>query len=76
MLDMMDSVAKREAEEKLAKLLREEEIKWALRAKVRQVIQGDNNTQFFHMIANGKNRKRKIIQFEQDEGTIVRQENL
>ena len=34
MLDVTDRVAKREGEETLAKLLREEEIKWALRAKV------------------------------------------
>ena len=75
-LVVADSNAKREAELKLAKLLREEELKWARRAKVRQVIQGDNNTQFFHMIANGKHRKKEIIQLEQDEGTIVGHENL
>ena len=31
---------------------------------------------FFHMIANGKHRKKKIIQLEQDEGTVVGHENL
>ena len=51
-------------------------MKWALRAKVRRVVQGDANTQFFHMIANGKHRKKRIFQLEQDEGTIVGQENL
>ncbi|XP_073354001.1 uncharacterized protein [Aegilops tauschii subsp. strangulata] len=73
---MDERVSKREVEVSLAKLLREEELKWALRAKVRQVVQGDNNTQFFHMIANGKHRKKRIIQLEQDEGTIVGHENL
>ena len=34
-LDMDERVSKREAEVSLAKLLREEELKWALRAKVR-----------------------------------------
>ena len=43
---------------------------------MRRVVQGDNNTQFFHMIANRKHRKKKIIQLEQDEGTIVGHENL
>ena len=75
-LDMDERVNKREAEVSLTKLLREEKLKWALRAKVRQVVQGDNNTQFFHMIANGKHRKKRIIQLEQDEGTIVGHENL
>lgn len=64
------------AEMRLKELLREEELKWALRAKVRRVVQGDANTQFFHMIANGKHRKKRIFQLEQDEGTIIGQENL
>ena len=67
---------KHEAEMRLKDLLREEELKWALRAKVRKVVQGDANTQFFHMIANGKHRKKRIFQLEQDEGTIVGQDNL
>nr|XP_045087410.1 uncharacterized protein LOC123494946 [Aegilops tauschii subsp. strangulata] len=68
--------AKLEAKMRLKELLREEELKWALRAKVRKVVQGDANTQFFHMIANGKHRKKRIFQLEQDEGTILGQENL
>ena len=51
-------------------------MKWALRAKVRKIVQGEDNTQFFHMIANGKHRKKRIFQLEQNEGTIVGQENL
>ena len=76
LLDADERASKMEAEQKLRELLREEEMKWALRAKVRQVVQGDDNTQFFHMIANGKHRKKKIFQLEQDEGTIVGHENL
>ena len=68
--------AKLDAEMRLKELLREEELKWALRAKVRRVVQGDANSQFFHMIANGKHRKKRIFQLEQDEGTILGQENL
>ena len=41
-----------------------------------KVVQGDDNTQFFHIIAKGKHRKKKIIQLEQDEGTIVGHDNL
>ena len=63
--------AKLDAEMRLKELLREEELKWALRAKVQRVVQGDANTQFFHMIANGKHRKKRIFQLEQDEGTII-----
>src|SRR4051812_2737399 len=75
-LNPADRLAKREAEKELQVLLREEEMKWALRENMRQVIQGGNNTQFFHLIANGKHTRKKIIQLEQDEGTIAGHENL
>ena len=51
-------------------------MEWALRAKVRQVVEGHENTQFVHMIAIEKHRKKKTFQLEQDEGTIVGQEGL
>lgn len=68
--------APREDEESLAKLLGEEEIKWAQRDKVRDVRECGINTKFFHLIANKKHGKKKIGQVEQDKGTIVDQENL
>ena len=68
--------AKLQAEMRLKELLLEEELKWTLRAKVRKVVQGDANTQFFHLIANGKHRKKRIFQLEQDEGTILGHDNL
>lgn len=43
---------------------------------MRQIVEGENNTQFFHLIANGKHRKKNIFQLEQDEGTIIGHENL
>ena len=58
-LDIDERVAKRETKVSLAKLLREEEIKWALRAKVHRMVQMDDNTQFFYMIANRKHRIKK-----------------
>jgi hypothetical protein len=76
LLDVSEQAAKSEAEQQLRAILREEQLKWALRAKVLKVVQGDDNTQFFHMMANGKQRKKKIIQPEQDEGTVVGHENL
>lgn len=45
-LNINEQVTKRVVDVSLAKLISEEEIKWALRAKVGQVVQGDNNTQF------------------------------
>ena len=48
----------------LTKLLREEEIYWLQRSKATKLLQGDDNTKYFHMVANGRHRKTKIIQLE------------
>jgi hypothetical protein len=49
----------RNANDELAKLRRDEETKWAQRAKVKHIQQGGNNTKYFHLIANGKHRRKK-----------------
>jgi hypothetical protein len=74
-LSATERAAKKEANKSLAKLHREEETKWAQRAKVKHVQEGGNNTKYFHLIANGKHRKKMVFQLEQ-EGTILGQENL
>jgi hypothetical protein len=43
---------------RLAHLLREEEIKWYQRAKVKELLEGDSNTKYFQLVANGKYRKQ------------------
>ena len=57
--------------ERLISLLREEEIKWYERAKVKSLLQGGDNTRFFHLVANGKHRKQHIFILEQEDGVIV-----
>jgi hypothetical protein len=52
--------------EQIDKLRRDEESKWAQCAKVKHVQEGGNNTKYFHLIANGKHRRKKIFQLEQD----------
>ena len=66
----------REANDKICSLRRDEETKWAQRAKVKHIQEGGNNTKYFHLIANGKHRKKKIFQLEQDKGTIVGDSDL
>jgi hypothetical protein len=66
----------KQATDQLNKIRRDEEIKWAQRAKVKHIQEGGNNTKYFHLIANGKHRKKKIFQLEQEEGTIVGDDNL
>jgi hypothetical protein len=48
----------------LSELLREEEIKWYQRAKVNNLLEGDTNTKYFQLIANGKHRKTRIFRLE------------
>jgi hypothetical protein len=66
----------RMANDDMNKLRRAEEAKWAQRAKVKHVQEGGNNTKYFHLIANGKNRKKIFFQLEQEEGTIIGEDNL
>jgi hypothetical protein len=75
-LSIMERTELKQANEKLNKLRRDEEIKWAQRAKVKYIQEGGDNTKYFHLIANGKHRKKKIYQLEQEEGIIVGDDNL
>jgi hypothetical protein len=34
-------------------------------------LEGDDNTQYFHLVANGKHRRQHIFKLEQEEGVIV-----
>ena len=51
----------------LTKLLREEENYWFQLSKATKLLEGGDNTKYFHMVANGRHRKTKIIQLEQEE---------
>ena len=75
-LSMSERETLKVANDRMCGLRRDEETKWAQRAKVKYIQEGGNNTKYFHLIANGKHRKKRIFQLEQDEGTIVGQENL
>jgi hypothetical protein len=73
-LNKVESDKLRDANDKLSKIRREEESKWAQRVKVKHIKEGGNNTKY--LIANGKHRKKRIYQLEQDEKTILGEENL
>jgi hypothetical protein len=61
---------------RLAELLSEEEIKWYQQVKVKELLQGDPNTKYFHLIANGKHRKTRIFQMQHEESIIEGDEAL
>jgi hypothetical protein len=61
---------------RLAQLLREEELKWYQRAKTKHFLQGDMNTKYFHLIANGKHRKTRIFQLRDNDKVVEGDEQL
>ena len=62
--------------DRLAQLIWEEEIKWFQRAKTKDLLEGDSNTKYFQLVANGKRRKTIIYRLEQEEGVVEGEENL
>ena len=61
---------------RLAEMLREEEIKWYQRAKVKELLDGDSNTKYFQLVANGKHRKMRIYQLQDGNHIISGDEEL
>jgi mannosylglycoprotein endo-beta-mannosidase len=57
-------------------MLEEEELYWHKRSHGVWLHKGDNNTKFFHMIANGRKRKNTIMYLNSEEGRIKGDENL
>jgi hypothetical protein len=75
-LDDAERKIMRDAQDELANLRRQEESKWAQRAKVKFIQEGGHNTKFFHLIANGKHRRKKIFNLNKKKEQIIGQENL
>ena len=46
----------------LLRLVAEEELYWHKRSNSKWLLEGDNNTSFFHRVANGKKRKKYDLQ--------------
>jgi hypothetical protein len=57
-------------------MLRKEEIKWYQPAKVKELLEGDSNTKYFHLIANGKHRKTRIFQLQHEDNIIEGEKEL
>ena len=43
---------------------------------MKTLLEGDNNTRFFHLVANGKHRKQYIYKLENDQGVVVGDDQL
>jgi len=58
------------------KNLEREEMYWHERSHETWLLQGDNNTAFFHKCANGRQRKNTILSLEKDGNLIEGDEKL
>ena len=67
---------KSQSNAQVARMLREEELKWYQRSKAQFILEGDSNTRYFHNVANGRHRKKRIHSLVQDEGLIEGQDQL
>jgi uncharacterized protein (DUF488 family) len=57
-------------------MLREKEIKWYQRAKVKELLEEDSNSKYFQLIANGKHRKTRIFQLQHEDRIIKGEKEL
>jgi hypothetical protein len=62
------------ANDRLAGIMREEEVRIFQRAKVNNLLEGDDNTKYFHLVANGKHRRQCIYSLEDDAGACISDE--
>jgi hypothetical protein len=65
-----------ELENKLESIYNLEEIYWQQRGSELWMLKGDSNTDFFHAFANGRRRKKTIIELETDRGVVKTQEEI
>lgn len=47
-----------------------EELKWFQRSKEKDILDGHDNTKYYHLRANGRIRKTRIFSLQQEEGSI------
>nr|ABF93982.1 retrotransposon protein, putative, unclassified [Oryza sativa Japonica Group] len=63
-------------EEELKKVVREDRLKWMQRCKEKNLLEGDDNTKYYHAKANGRKRKNMIYSLDQEDGEIKGQSDL
>ena len=68
LLNQQEIDLKQCVKDRLAQLLREEEIKWFKRAKTKELLQSDSNTKYFQMVANGSDEKLEFSGLNKKKG--------
>lgn len=63
-------------EAELKKLFEEEEMYWRQRGGDRELLEGDANTSYLHMSANGRKRKNTVVSLDHDGMTVTDQNEI
>jgi hypothetical protein len=63
LLSAQEAYLKQCLHNRLSQLVREEELKWYQRSKAKHLLEGDVNTKYFQLLANGRHRKRASFSF-------------
>ena len=63
-------------QKRILEILEEEELYWLRRSHQNWLLKGDNNTDFFHRVANGRKRKNTIISLLDGDNLIEGDSNL
>lgn len=71
-----DDDTKSNSSKQIMCLLDQEKSYWYKRCHEEWLLKGDNNTKYFHKIANGRKRKNTIISLEKNGNIIEGDENL
>jgi mannosylglycoprotein endo-beta-mannosidase len=69
-ISRLQACRKSQIQIELLTLLEKEEAFWQQRSRENWLLQGDNNTRFFHRIANGRKRKRTMFSLKDGDRTI------
>ncbi|CAN6179481.1 unnamed protein product [Urochloa humidicola] len=75
-LNLQQMHRKIELQKLLMDMLEEEELYWAKRSHEKWLLEGDNNTDFFHRIANGRRRKGIIVSLKKGDELIEGDEEI
>ena len=73
-LDQM--VRKSQLLQEIIKINEEDELYWFKRSHEKWLLEGDNNTEYFHKVANGRKRRNTIITLMDGENIIEGDEDL
>jgi hypothetical protein len=74
--DEVDWVERYKIECSLEQIMNKEEMHWQQRGSKKWLLQGDVNTSFFHVSANGRRRKTRICSLDTKDGVISKQEDI